>query len=87
VERVAGVRDVCGWVPVPRAESYFHGALGAAEQKEPAGVARAAKQPQPPPLRGVQARGVRQVPKGPAQDAQWQKGRPERTSIVSSYHC
>jgi hypothetical protein len=87
VRCVAGVRDVCGGLPVPGAESHFHRALGPTKQEESARVARATEQPQPAQLRSVQTRGVRQVPKRPAQDAKRQKRGAERASIALVRLC
>lgn len=62
---MSGVRDVCGGLPVPSAVSHLHVPLGSAEQEVAAGVARATEQHEPPPVRRVQAGGVRALPQGP----------------------
>lgn len=81
---VLGVWDVRGWLPVPGAESGVHRALGAAEQEEQTRVARAAEQPEPTQLRGVQARGVRQVPKRPTPHAERQERTAQDAALASN---
>jgi len=47
-------------------------------------VARAAEQPEPTQLRGVQARSVRQVPKRPTPHAERQEGTAQDAALASN---